>query len=182
MKLLISALALGALAVATNAASLNLFYTCTPDGGMFDYNMTLAVDESSSSWSPGMGWTWTTFGDVPNATSPLSDFNLTSAPPSPYGSLASSSGGHNGPTWLFDASNNVVYWVPATATDTLTWSGTSAFDGRTQGSLQFSELLIEGGATQDNYKDMIVQSAPEPASLLTLGVFVPLVLRRRKKA
>ncbi|HVT12715.1 MAG TPA: PEP-CTERM sorting domain-containing protein [Fimbriimonadaceae bacterium] len=178
---MLCAIAIGGLAVASNAASLNLNYTITPDGSLWQYDMTLSVDTSVSAWAPGMGWSWLTFGDVPNnGTSPLSDFVVTSSfPVGPWGSLSFSSGGHNGPTFLLDPSNNIAYWTPTSASDTLSWSGTSSFQA-TPGSLQFSELLVTGGATSDNFKDMIQNPVPEPASLLVLGGLIPVFLRKRR--
>ena len=179
-RLLIGTAVLCASFGVAGAASLNLTYSIAPQGSVFLYNMTLSVDQSTSAWSPGMGWGWITFGDVPNnGTSPLADFTLTSSlPMGPFASLSSSSGGHDGPSWIFDAGFNVTSWVPASATDTLSWSGTSAFNA-TPGSLQFSELIPSGGATADNFKNMI-QAAPEPASFLALGGLIPVFLRKRR--
>lgn len=179
-RLLVCALALAALAGSSSAASLNLTYSIAPAGSLWAYNMTLSVDTSVSSWAPGMGWSWITFGDVPNnGTSPLADFSLTSAPPAPYASLSFSSGGHNGPSWIFDGASNIAYWTPTSAADTISWSGTSSFHA-TPGSLQFSELLTQSGATNDNFKNMIQSAVPEPASLLVLGGLVPIFLRKRR--
>lgn len=178
-RIILSASVLAGLAALSSAASLALCYTATPNGNLYDYTMTLSVDTSQSAWSAGMGWTWITFGDVNSGTSTLADFTLTSAPPSPFNQLSFSSGGHNGPTWLFDA-NGIVYWTPTSANDTLTWTGTSANPGAPD-TLQFSELMVTGGASADNFKDMEVCPVPEPASLLVLGGLLPIVLRRRRK-
>jgi len=178
-RLLVSALAVAALATVSGAASLDLSYSLAPSGSLWLYDMTLSVDTTSSGWSSGMGWSWIVFGDVPNnETSPLADFAVTSGfPIGPWGQLASSSGGHDGPTLLFDGGGNVVYWVPTSGSDTVSWQGTSAFEA-TPGSLQFSELDNEGGASLDNFKTMT--QVPEPASLLVLGGLVPFILRRRR--
>ena len=179
-RFLLCACAVGGLGAVSGAASLNLSYSLAPSGGLWVYDLTLSVDTSSSGWSAGMGWTWVTFGDVPNnGTSPLSDFAVTSGfPVGPWGSLSFSYGGHNRPTFLFDSANSITYWVPTSASDTVTWSGTSAFHA-TPGSLQFSELLTQGGATRDEFKDML-EVVPEPASMLILGGLIPMVLRKRR--
>jgi hypothetical protein len=177
-RLTAATLALGGLVAVSNAASLNLHYSLAPSGSLWDYTMTLSVDESVTGWSSGMGWTWITFGDVAGpGTSPLADFVLTSAPPPVWDSLSFSSGGHNGPTWLINA-GNVTYWVPTAATDTLTWTGTSSFHA-TPGSLFFSELLVTGGATRDDFKEML-EVVPEPASAIALLGLLPIAMRRRR--
>ncbi|MFI5387192.1 MAG: hypothetical protein ACHQ50_13865 [Fimbriimonadales bacterium] len=164
----------GATSIA-NAASLNIFYSKAPAGSLWQYTMTLAVDTSSSSWSAGMGWDWLIIGDVPSGTSPISDFAVTSGfPVGPWTGLTSSGGGHNGPTF---APVTGAFWVPSSASDTLTWTGTSAFNA-SPGDLTFSELILEGGATGDNWKPMV--AVPEPASLVILGVLMPIAMRRRR--
>lgn len=179
-KFLFTCSAVAALAVLSSAASLDLHYSVTPNAGLYDYTMTLSVDTSSSGFASGMGWSWIIFGDGNNGPSPLADFVLTSAPPAPFGMLSSSSGGHNGPTWLVDANFNIAYWCPATENDTISWTGTSANPGLA-GTLQFSELLTKGDASVDNWKDMVLDPVPEPASLLVLGGLLPIALRRRRK-
>lgn len=175
-RLLTVSIFLGGLAVVSTAANLNLDYSLTPSGPDFEYTMTLSVDETTSAWSSGMGWSWITFGDVSTGSSPLADFTLTSAPPGPWDQLDFSSGGHNGPTWLFGG-GNIVNWVPTSASETLVWTGTSSFEA-TPGSLFFSELIVAGGASQDIFKEMT--PVPEPASLLVLGLLAPMVMRKRK--
>ena len=178
-RLSMCALAFGGMAVASGAASLNMDYSMAPDASLWLYTMTLSVDTSSSAWSPGMGWTLVVFGDEQSASSPLSDFTVTSGfPVGPWDSLASSSGFHNGPTLGFSG-GILTYWVPTSQSDTITWQGTSAFDA-TPGSLLFSELIVEGGATQDSFKTMT--PVPEPASLLVLGGLIPVVIRRRRRS
>ena len=178
-RLLIGTFVLGGFAAASNAANLNLDYIITPAGALWSYDLTLSVDTSGSAWAPGQGWTWITFGDVAGpGTSPLSDFVLTSSlPVGPWTALSFSSGGHNGPTWLI-GTTGITYWVPAAANETISWTGTSSFHA-TPGSLFFSELLVQGGASVDNFKEMR-EVVPEPASMLALASLLPMILRKRR--
>lgn len=178
-RLLMGTFLLGGFAAASNAANLNLDYSIAPVGSLWSYNLTLSVDTSGSAWAPGQGWTWITFGDVAEqGTSPLRDFVLTSGlPVGPFTVLGFASGGHNGPTWLVGA-NGWTYWVPATANETLSWTGTSSFHA-TPGSLFFSELFVVGGASVDTFKEMR-QVVPEPVSMLALASLVPMILRKRR--
>jgi hypothetical protein len=162
---------------AAQGASLNLSYIKSSlGGGMWQYDMTLSVDTSTTGWSPGMGWAWLTFGDSPvSGGSPFNDFVMTSSfPVGPWFGLTFSSGGHNGPTF----NSPVVPWVPTASTDTLNWVGKSATNAPT-GSLKFSTLIPSGGATAADFKTM-TEIVPEPASFLVLGGLVPLFLRKRK--
>ncbi len=180
-RCLIACLVLGSTASLASAASLNLSYVKTTlGGGVFQYAMTLSVDQSSSPWVAGMGWDWLIFGDVAGpGTSPISDFTLTSGlPVGPWNELASSGGAHNGPTF---APVTTAYWIPGTASDTLSWVGTSSYDAP-DNSMTFSELFITGDASADNFKIMTVNAVPEPCSLIALGGSALLLLRRRRRA
>ncbi len=183
-KAILAVLGVSALsAVACAQADLDLTYTeSSLGGGLFSYDMTLSIDQTNGGFASGMGWTLIIFGDVANgATSPLADFSVTSAYPAPFGELASSSGGHDGPTWAFDSGGNLVYWDPTLASNTLTWAGTSRYDASTQGPMYFSELIVQGGAGQDSFKLMQPASSPEPASCLALAGAGAILLRRRAK-
>lgn len=167
--------------IAGAQADLYMNYVETPvGGGLFSYDITLGVDQSGGALMPGMGWSWIIWGDVANATSPLNDWAQTSPIPAPFENISGTFGYHNGPTWIAGAGNNIVYWQPNSPTDTLTWSGTSAYDASTQGPIYFSELLPEGGAGQDTFK--LMNAVPEPAPWLALGVgALGLLVRRRRK-
>ncbi|MEX2080040.1 MAG: hypothetical protein WEC33_00345 [Dehalococcoidia bacterium] len=122
-------------------------------GGMYSYDFTLTPN---AGWSAGMGWRWLIFGDEPctactppgTGVSPLTGFAMTSAfPVGPWTQLSSSGGGHNGPTF----SSVLDYWIPATSTETLTWSGTHSSNLQ-QGQMLWSTLAgTLGGATAANW-------------------------------
>ena len=165
--LLASILSIAGVAIAS-ANVLDLNYSVTPSGGLFDYSFTLSIDPSYS-LNAGDAWSWLIFGDEASATSPIADFSLTSAPPGPFtGGVFSSSGAHNGPTFLFDSSNNIVYWAPTSQSDTLTWTGTSATE-LTQGQLLYSELLSQNSAPTDSFA-VATQAVPAPAGLIALTI------------
>lgn len=178
MKKLLFALPVLFVSGVASAADLKLSYVKTDiGGGLFSYDFTLGVDISASAFVPGSGWGWLIFGDAAfPGPSLMSDFTMTSSfPVGPWTSLSSSSGGHNGPTFA----NVGDTWNPIADTDTLTWSGTSAWDAP-DGELLFSTLITEGGATASNFK--IAQPVPEPTSMIALGAGALALLRRRKKA
>jgi hypothetical protein len=142
-----------ALCAAAGAAiaqpQLDLKYTVTDvGGGQYHYVFTLAPN---AGWAPGMGWRWLIFGDEPgtccggSGISPfvgyVSDPNV--FPVGPWTQHGFSSGGHNGP----DMSFVLDFWVPSSATETLTWAGTVAANLQ-QGQLKWSTLAgTQGGAT-----------------------------------
>ncbi|MCC6661560.1 MAG: hypothetical protein IT437_11820 [Phycisphaerales bacterium] len=141
---------LAAAGAAIAQPQIDMKYTVTDiGGGQFAYNFTLAPN---ANWAAGMGWRWLIFGDEPctgctppgTGTSPLTNFVMTSAfPVGPWTGLSSSGGGHNGPTF----SGVLDYWIPATGTEALTWSGQSDANLQ-QGQMRWSTLAgTLGGAT-----------------------------------
>jgi hypothetical protein len=146
-------LAIGVLLAAAGAAiaqpQIDMKYTVNDaGGGMFSYTFSLAPN---AGWAPGMAWRWLIFGDEPctqcvppgTGVSPLTNFAMTSPfPVGPWTGLSSSGGGHNGPTF----SGVLDYWTPASAGETLTWSGTSTANLQ-QGQMRWSTLAgTLGGA------------------------------------
>jgi hypothetical protein len=122
-------------------------------GGLFEYTF---VCETEAGWVPGMGWRWFIFGDEPGVAgggtgvSPIADFVIdpNSLPVGPWTALSSSGGGHNGPTF----SSVLDYWIPATASETLTWKGTSA-TRVLPGDMLFSTIAgTLGGAVAADFK------------------------------
>jgi hypothetical protein len=121
-------------------------------GQLYQYEFTL---KPNANWAPGMGWRWLIFGDEPHVqlggtgVSPLTNWNgsLTTFPVGPWTSFTSSGGGHNGPTF-----NSVLdYWIPASATETLRWIGTSNANLQ-QGQMKWSTLAgTVGGATAADF-------------------------------
>ena len=175
-RLFLASIVFGVSAGFASAASLNINYVKTFLGSVWQYDMTMSIDTSSTGWSAGMGWRWLILGDVTVGPSPFADFSITSGfPVGPWTGLTSSSGGHNGPTF-----NSVLdYWIPNASTDTLHWVGTSSYNAPT-GSLKFSTLAgTLGGAEAADFKTMI-EIVPEPSSLLLLGGLVPAFLIRRR--
>lgn len=172
MRFVIAAVMLAATAGQANAA-LRLDYTITNLGPNYLYDFALVLDNADNSWAPGQGWNWIIFGDVPSATSPFSDFQLSPGvlPVGPFSSLNYSSGGHNGPTFLQSPG-----WIPTAVGETLYWSGTSA-SNLGQGQLKFSTLITSNGAVRADFQTAnLVESlpphgvvTPEPTSLALAG-------------
>jgi hypothetical protein len=145
--------ALGTASVAS-AQSLDMCYDVVDLGtGEFEFSFTVSTD---AGWIPGMGWRWFIFGDERHVSaggtgiSPIADFSMDPAqfPIGPWTALSSSGGGHNGPTF----SSVLDYWVPASATETLTWKGVST--GRiAPGEMLFSTIAgTIGGAVAADFK------------------------------
>ncbi len=139
------------LAASAGATPLKMEYCVTPAGALFEYKITLTLDNNDGSWAPGQGWGWIMFGDMmetqpplPPAVSPLNDFvmNPASFPIGPYTKLTSTGGLHNGPT-LGPIQN---LWVPNAIGDKLEWTGTSA-SNLAQGQMLWSNLWFGGGAS-----------------------------------
>jgi len=153
MKRISALLGLAAAFSTAQAQSLDLCYDVIDLGnGLYQYDFELTPD---AGWAPGMGWRWFIFGDEPGTgsggtgVSPLTDFIIDpgSLPVGPWTTLSSSGGGHNGPTFA----PVLDYWVPASGTETLTWSGTSTAFLR-QGELLYSTLAgTQGGAVAANF-------------------------------
>lgn len=186
-KPLIVLLAFGISASAANATPLSLDYSVTAlSGGSYKYDFKLTLDNHDNSWSSGNGWSWLTFGDANSSSSPLTNFLIdpASLPVGPWTSLAFSSGGHNGPTFLM-GNGSTQYWIPTSIGSYLEWSGTSNAD-LPQGNLLFSTLLTTGGGVAAVFETadrvQALNSVPEPASLALLGLGLAAIgLSRRKK-
>jgi hypothetical protein len=144
------------LATSALATPLKMEYCVTPVGGLFEYKITLTLDNNDGSWASGQGWGWIMFGDIPGpAASPLNDFvmNPASFPIGPYTELTSAGGAHNGPTlgpiWTPPGPPTTFVmnlWVPNAIGDKLEWTGTSA-SNLAQGQMLWSNLWFGGGAT-----------------------------------
>jgi hypothetical protein len=151
-----------AAASTAQAQSLDMCYQVTDlGGGLYQYDFELTPD---AGWAPGMGWRWLIFGDEPGTccggtgVSPLADFqeDPASFPVGPWTGVGRSSGGHNGP----DMQHVLDYWIPASATETLRWSGTSSNNLR-PGELLFSTLAgTQGGAVAADFKEAELCEAP----------------------
>ena len=180
---LISALFLGLVTLnsVANADVLNLEYIKTNlGGGTYQYDFKLILTNADNSYSAGQGWNWIIFGDIPSATSPLSDFNLLSETfPNPNMGFSSSSGGHNGPTFIDSINFSTDGWIPNFVGDFVTWSGTSGSD-IPDGSLLFSTLVPINGANVADFQ--VANAVPEPTSMGVMSLaFAGLCLVRRKR-
>jgi hypothetical protein len=180
----IAALAMSLVAGSAHADSpLELQYAVTAGAsGQYDYDFTLKLDNHTGSWSAGQGWSWITFGDAADTTSPLADFAMTSAAPAPFSTLNFSGGGHNGPTFLIGDAG-FVYWTPSAVGDELTWTGTSSVD-LAQGQLLFSTLAPQGGAAVADFQVADLVSSPVPEgdapTMLAAGLGLLAIVARRR--
>ena len=144
---------LAACGAAVAQPQIDLSYCVTEvSPGLYEYQFTLKPNEN---WQAGMAWRWLIFGDEPgtccggSGISPLTNWNGSSTvfPVGPWTSFSSSGGGHNGPTFA----SVLEYWTPQSATETLTWSGTSTAN-LGQGQMKWSTLAgTLGGAIAANW-------------------------------
>lgn len=153
MKKIISAalMAVSILAGQAYATPLRLDYSVTPtSSNLYHYDFSLTLDNHDGSWVAGQSWNWIVFADAPyGSVSPLRDFVLESLSPGTGMHLSTTSGGHNGPTFITNkVYENGIYekgWEPGSIGDKLTWSGTSTAD-LSEVPLSFSTLIgVLGG-------------------------------------
>ena len=115
-------LAILSLAAATPAfaqSGLEMRYGVYDAGGVYHYEFIL-----ETVGTPGGNVNWIIFGDTgtsgPANAESLNGVALVSASPAPFGSMQSSGGGHNGPTWLGGGP-----WTPSGIGDSLVWEVTA---------------------------------------------------------
>ena len=167
-------------AMEAQAGVLTLSYSTSDiGGGLYQYDFVLRVTNQDGTYTVGDNYNWIIFGDVPfGNTSPISDFAVISesfSNPDVY--FTSSSGGHNGPTWIdaIDINAADAGWVPTGVNDFVTWSGTSSTNV-TQG-LQWSNL---GGSFRHDFLN--ARYVPEPTSIAIFGSIGLIAFRRRRTA
>ncbi len=136
-----------ALPAAASAQSLHLDYTVTElGGGLYMYDFALTPCEG---WEAGMGWRGLIWGDCASCPTPLTDFagDMRSLPVGPWIDYGTATGAHAGA--MFEDPG--AFWVPASADETLVWSGISTAD-LAHGDLLFSAMEGTGGAMAVSYK------------------------------
>lgn len=164
---------------AASASPFTLSYDVTANGGGWDYDFNLILDNNDSSFVAGQNFDWFVVGDAFSSASPFTEGNafFTSTP---SGWLATASaGGHNGPTLCFLPSCGNPGWVP-TLGDTLAFSGFSN-TYVAEGDLLWSNL---SGPNQTSFEAAVLSSVPLPAGLplLASGALLLGFVRRRKTA
>jgi hypothetical protein len=121
--------------------------------GMYEYWFKTTLDDTLAPWTPGMGWSWFSFGLGRRSTflrtSP--NFAVTSPwPIGPWTSMSTVGGGHNGP--IFAPVGN--YWIPTAVGDFIEWTGTSPnYVG--PGHMRFATVVHTGGAQTVNFREAI---------------------------
>lgn len=150
-------------------------------GGLFQYDFKLTLTNHDMTYSPGQGFNWIIFGDVPGpGTSTLDDWvPLSDSFPNTNMVYTFSSGGHNGPTYLDAVNLSTDGWIPTGVGDSVTWNGISANDVP-DGAMFFSALISINGANLPNFQ--VAVRIPEPAAAMTLGVLAAcsFLARRRR--
>lgn len=165
-----------------NASPFTLYYDVQANGGSWDYDFQLVLDNNDNSFVAGQSFDWFIIGDAQSSASPFSEgFAFFTDVPTGW-FATSSSGGHNGPTLCFVPSCASPYWVPAEG-DELTFSGSSS-TYLAEGDLLWSNIT---GTNTTNYA-AAVKGLPSPVPLpaglplLASGAFLLGLLRRRKAA
>lgn len=168
--------------VQAGVLSLN-YSTASVGGGLYRYDFTLILSNQSGTYVSGQNFNVIIFGDALNATSPIADFvPISSSFPNPDMVYATTSGEHNGPTYIdfVDVLNGG--WIPTGVNDFVTWSGTS--QNNVTSGLLFSNLRGTGERANFDNANFVVSAVPEPASMVVWGIGtlgMGLVVRRRKK-
>ena len=164
------------------ATPLRFDYTVTPiDGGRYDYEFRLTLDNNDNSWMTGQGWQWIVFGDSPDGdTSPLTDFvgDTSDFPTGPYtgfGTTNIDAPNHVGPT----LENLVHFWRPTAVGQYLQWSGTSTAN-LGAGELLISTIGVDPGNGDPNTpvpatylagnRVNTLDPVPEPGTFMLLGM------------
>ncbi len=180
-KMLLSLAATLALPLAAQASPITLNYSITGNTS-YTYEFTLKLDNHDSSWAAGQNFNWFIFGDSLAGT-PLTNFvgDPSSLPIGPFTSYTTSSGGHNGPTFLDYVNGSFTGWVPNAVGDTLHWKGTSTAS-LGQGQLLWSNLA--GNGRNANFEVGVLNAVPEPETygMLLAGLALLGVAARRKSA
>lgn len=170
------------LAGQSSAGVLSLDYsTLESSPGVYQYDFELKLTNQDGTFSPGDDFNWIIFGDVSSGNvSPIADFSLLSTTlPAPF-MFVTSSGGHNGPTFLASGQNQPG-WIPTGIGDSVTWSGTSS--NLVASGLQFSTLTGSGTLSTFQDANLVTNAVPEPSSVLLFGMVCGMggmTLRKRR--
>lgn len=191
----VAAVALLSALTTAHATPLTLNYTKTAlDGGLFQYDFSLVLDNHDGSWSAGQQWDWIVFGDTDevgtyksfNTKPTWCDSGHFSWNPLEQSALITgnyiSCGGHNGAT-LAIVEQGVILpgWMPAAVGEVLNFSGTSNIDFL-EHELHWSALIVGGGAAAVSFDTAVQQAVPEPGTLaLALLGLGGLAMRRARR-
>lgn len=162
---------------AASASPFTLYYEVEANGGGWDYDFNLVLDDNDGSFVAGQEFDWFIIGDAESSPSPFTENSafFTSVPTG--WTATSSSGGHNGPTLCYVPSCGPTYWTP-TLGDTLEFSGYST-TYVAEGDLLWSNIA---GSNITRYETAVLAPVPLPAGLplLATGAVLLGLMRRRK--
>jgi hypothetical protein len=161
------------------ATPFTLFYNVQESSGKFLYNFDLVQTEAVGSvtnlnWIIFFDKPWLSPFTTPQPSSDIQNPVLVGLPPAPFTSLTSSSGGHNGPTFLEVCpvgSNtcdiNFLGWYPSGIGDALSWS---ILADNLVTDIQWTNLIssVEVEQGVDHQAVRRSQPIPEPTSILSL--------------
>ena len=164
------------------AVPLRLDYSITGlDGGRYNYDFRLTLDNNDGSWEAGQGWGNIRFGSgrSGDTTHRLTDFvgDTSTLPAGPFNTFIET-GRHFGPALAVTnpPAGSLGVWTPTAVGDSISWSGTSTANLNNVGDMRWGALVTvgTGGNVAGPYIGNLVEGLsplpmPEPGTMVLAG-------------